>query len=75
VQESARELKDKGGKATGTPTGRESGKKTRNMSRFSSGDVPVFADIDDVDSVYRLAVDLKEKARKESNSAIEGAPT
>jgi hypothetical protein len=56
-------------------TGRGSGKKTRNMSRFSLGDVPVFADIDDVDSVYRLVLDLKEKARKESNSTTDSAPT
>jgi len=37
------------------------GRKTRNMSRFSVGDVPVFADIDDVDAVYRLIMDLREK--------------
>jgi hypothetical protein len=56
-------------------TGRGSERKTRNMSRFSWGDVPVFADIDDVDSVYRLVVGLKEKARKESNSTTDSAPT
>jgi hypothetical protein len=49
-------------------TGRGSRKKTRNISRFHLGDVPVFADIDDVDSVYRLTWELREKARKESNS-------
>ena len=37
------------------------GRKTRDMSRFSIGDVPVFADIEDVDSVYRLIIDLREK--------------
>jgi hypothetical protein len=56
-------------------TGRGSGKKTRNMSRFYLGDVPVFADIEDVDCVYRVIMDLKEKARKESNSAADKALT
>ena len=37
------------------------GRKTRDMSRFSVGDVPVFADIDDLDAVYRLTMDLREK--------------
>jgi hypothetical protein len=37
------------------------GQKTRGMSRFSIGDVPVFADIDDLDSVYRMVLDLREK--------------
>jgi hypothetical protein len=36
----------------------------RGMSRFTIGDVPVFADIDDVDSVYRLALDLMEKGAR-----------
>jgi len=31
------------------------------MSRFSLGDVPVFADIADVDSVYRLILGLRTK--------------
>jgi hypothetical protein len=35
------------------------GRKTRDMSRFSIGDVPVFADIGDVDSVHRLIMDLR----------------
>ena len=56
-------------------TGRGSGKKTRNMSRFYLGDVPVFADIDDVDSIYRLVWELREKMRKESNSAAHNALT
>jgi hypothetical protein len=56
-------------------TGRGSGKKTRSMSRFSLGEVPVFADIDDVDSVYRVIMDLREKARKESNSAMDNSLT
>lgn len=44
------------------------GQKTRSMSRFAVDDVPVFADIDDVDGVQRLVQELREKARKESNS-------
>jgi hypothetical protein len=56
-------------------TGRGSGKKTRNMSRFYLGDAPVFADIDDVDSVHRLILELREKTRKESNSAVGHALT
>jgi hypothetical protein len=40
---------------------------TRSMSRFDMGDgVPVLADIDDVDSVDRLIMELREKARKET---------
>ncbi len=45
-------------------TGR--GRTTRGMSRFTLGNVPVFADIDDLDSVYRLITDLREKARNQS---------
>jgi len=37
------------------------GQKSRDMSRFSLGDVPVFADIADVDSVHRLIMDLRAK--------------
>jgi hypothetical protein len=37
------------------------GQKTRSWSRFSFGDTPFFSDIDDVDSVYRLVLDLKER--------------
>ncbi len=37
------------------------GQKTRGMSRFSIGDVPVFADIDDLESVYRTVLELREK--------------
>jgi hypothetical protein len=37
------------------------GQKTRGMSRFSLGDVPIFADIDDLDSVYQLVLGLREK--------------
>ena len=42
------------------------GQKTRDLSRFSLGDVPVFADIDDVDSVHRLILDLSEKVAKQA---------
>jgi hypothetical protein len=37
------------------------GQKTRSMSRFDIGDVPVFADIDDLETVYRMVLDLREK--------------
>jgi len=50
------------------------GKKTRSMSRFDVGDMPVFADIDDVDGVQRLVQELRENARKESNSAYRNDP-
>ena len=40
------------------------GQPTRNMSRFSVGSIPVFADIDDVGSVYSLAMDLRDKAAR-----------
>jgi hypothetical protein len=56
------------GTATGTlwfgpkyPIIARRGQNKRNMSRFSIGEVPVFADIGDVDSVYRLIMDLREK--------------
>jgi hypothetical protein len=35
------------------------GQTSRDMSRFSLGDVPVFADVADVDSVYKLIMDLR----------------
>jgi hypothetical protein len=40
----------------------------RSMSRFGIGNVPVFADIEDVESVYRLVMDLREKRSSGSNS-------
>lgn len=40
--------------------------RSRSTSHFAIGYIPVFADIDDVDSVYRLVTDLREKARKEA---------
>jgi hypothetical protein len=35
------------------------GQQTRGMSRFRIGDVPVFADIDDVEAVHRLVLDQR----------------
>ena len=41
------------------------GSAKRSMSRFDISDaVPTLADIDDVDSVYRLILDLREQGRK-----------
>jgi hypothetical protein len=45
------------------------GRKRRDMSRFSIGDVPVFADIEDVDSVHRLIIDLRGQFSRGSTSA------
>ncbi len=39
--------------------------KLRGIHHFSIGDTPVFADIDNVDSVYRLITDLVEKTKPE----------
>jgi len=41
------------------------GGKTRGWSHFHVGEIPVFADIDDVDSVHRLVMDLRTKERGE----------
>jgi hypothetical protein len=46
------------------------GARKRDMSRFAIGDVPVFADVDDVDSVYRLVLDLREKSGGKPTSAV-----
>jgi hypothetical protein len=48
------------------------GKKTRDLSRFSVGDVPVFADIDDVAALHRLILNLSQerKAKIASVSAL-----
>ena len=46
------------------------GQRTRNISRFYVGDVPIFADIDDAESVYRLVLDLSEKARRRQNEPV-----
>ncbi len=43
------------------------GQRTRSMSRLEVKDVPVFADIEDVDGVQRLVQELREKVRKESS--------
>lgn len=45
------------------------GAKTRSMSRFDMEDVVVFADIDDVDSVHRLLMELREEGRRAPDSA------
>jgi hypothetical protein len=50
------------------------GQKTRSMSRFDVGDIPVFADIADAESVQRLVQELRENARKESNSIWRNDP-
>ena len=50
------------------------GQKTRSMSRFDVGDIPVFADLDDLDGVQRLVQELRESARRESNSANRNDP-
>ena len=55
-------------------TGRGSKRKSRSMSRFAVGEVPLFADIDDVDGVQRLVQELREKLRKESNSTYANDP-
>ena len=39
------------------------GQKTREISRFGVGDVPTFADVDDVDEIYKLVTDLRYKAQ------------
>ena len=45
----------------------------RSPSRFDIGQrVPVLADIDEVDPVYRLILELREKARKESPELASG---
>jgi len=48
--------------------------KTRSISRFDVSEIPVFADIDDVDGVQRLVQELRQSARKESNSANANDP-
>jgi hypothetical protein len=65
------------GSATGTlwfgakyPMVAGRGQKTRNLSRFHVGDVPVFADIDDVDSVYRLALDQRQESSRPTASTF-----
>jgi hypothetical protein len=50
------------------------GQKKRSMSRFEVSDMPVFADIDDVDNVQRLVQELRENARKSSNSTSTNDP-
>jgi hypothetical protein len=46
------------------------GTKTRDWSRFGVSDgVPTLADIDNVDSVYHLILELREKSRTKSNQS------
>jgi hypothetical protein len=48
--------------------------KTRSISRFDVSDMPVFADIDDVDGVQRLVQELRENARKDLSSTNVNVP-
>ena len=49
---------------------------TRGWSRFYIDQrVPVLADIDNLHSVYRLILELREKARKESSPSVSGPLT
>ncbi len=45
------------------------GKRTRDMSRFSVGDVPIFADIDDVREVYHQILQVREALLSNSKTA------
>jgi len=63
------------GDATGTiwlgpkyPVVAPRGRRTRDLSRFSVGDVPVFADIDDVTTVHRQILQLREALRSSSKA-------
>jgi len=50
------------------PTFGGRGTKTRGLSRISITDgVPTLADIDNLDAVYRLILELREKTRKQSS--------
>jgi hypothetical protein len=40
------------------------------MNRFSVGDTPAFVDIDDVDSVYRLVLDLREQLTRRDTTSV-----
>lgn len=46
------------------------GQTRRSMSRFSVGDVPVFADLDDAESVYRLVLNLREQTTKRDSTFV-----
>jgi|SRR5208283_96694 len=45
------------------------GQKARGWSRFNVGDIATFSDIDDVDSVYRLVLDLKDRSARSKAEA------
>jgi hypothetical protein len=44
------------------------GQKKRGWSRFSVGNVPTFADLDDIDSVYRLMLELRGRVKKQTTA-------
>lgn len=44
--------------------------KKRNMSRFSLGDTPVFADIENVDAVHRLLIELRDQRAPNSSKVL-----
>ena len=46
------------------------GQRTRNMSRYHVGSVPIFADIDHIEGVYRLVLDLREKTRSDNGDRV-----
>ncbi|HTS09095.1 MAG TPA: hypothetical protein VMP68_26250 [Candidatus Eisenbacteria bacterium] len=46
------------------------GQRAQSWSRFSVRDVPVFADLDDAESIYRLILDLSGKARTRPDEAV-----
>jgi hypothetical protein len=43
------------------------GKSTRDWSRFSLGETPVFADIDDIESVHKLILDLRNETQQNTS--------
>jgi hypothetical protein len=67
----------KEGSATGTlwfgpkyPVLAGRNRATRSMSRFSIASTPVFADIDDVGSVYTLVLGLREQLSRRDSSFV-----
>src|SRR5215469_14326416 len=49
--------------------------RKRIWSRFSIGDAPVFTEVDDLDSVYRLILDLSDKDRSRQSDAVGAFPS
>jgi hypothetical protein len=72
IPEISREGNDMGTLWLGTKLpilGSRGGSAKRSVSRFDISDaVPTLADIDDVNSVYHLILDLREKTRTKSNN-------